>query len=224
MSCVTQSLQPRTIWQIGDTSSWTRPLGPSSRRCWIGRRFTGLRSTSCSPSLSLGLTDSLADWKRPIPLRDGHVLAGFTCGKDALDEWLVRRAAASQVSGAARTYVVEADSRVVGYFSLATASVVHADLPGRAKRNMPNPVPAVLLTRFATDIRYQGKGLGAAMLRSALEQVKRAADVVGVVCLLVHAKDEDAKSFYFRYGFEPSPTDALHLILLLKDVSPTLTC
>lgn len=165
----------------------------------------------------------MADWKRPVPLGDGHVLAGFTCGEEALDEWLVRRAAASQVSGAARTYVVEADNRVVGYFSLATASFAHADLAGRAKRNMPNPVPAVLLTRFATDIGYQGKGLGKAMLRSALEQVKRAADAVGVACVLVHAKDEDAKRFYLRYGFEPSPTDPLHLVLLLKDVPPTLT-
>lgn len=165
----------------------------------------------------------MADWKRPVPLSDGHVLVGFTCGKEALDEWLVRRAAASQVSGAARTYVVEADNRVVGYFSLATASVAHADLAGRAKRNMPNPVPAVLLTRFATDISYQGQGLGQAMLRSALEQVKRAADAVGVACLLVHAKDEDAKSFYLRHGFEPSPTDPLHLILLLKDIPSSLT-
>ncbi len=165
----------------------------------------------------------MADWKRPVPLSAGHVLAGFTCGKEALDEWLVRRAAASQASGAARTYVVETGSRVVGYFSLATASVAHSDLAGRAKRDMPNPVPAVLLTRFATDISYQGKGLGAAMLRSVVEQVRRAADAIGVACLLVHAKDEDAKSFYLRYGFEPSPTDPLHLILLLKDVPSSLT-
>jgi len=163
------------------------------------------------------------DWNRPAPLRVDHQVAGFTCGKEALDEWLVRRAAVSQLSGAARTYVVEADQRVVGYFSLATASVAHADLTGRAKRNMPNPVPAVLLTRFATDINHQGQGLGKAMLRSVLEQVKRAADAVGVVCILVHAKDEDAKSFYLRYGFEPSPTDPLHLILLLKDIPSSLT-
>lgn len=135
----------------------------------------------------------------------------------------MRRAAASQVSGAARTCVVEADNRVVGYFSLATASIAHADLAGRAKRNMANPVPAVLLTRFATDIDYQGKDLGKAMLRSALEQVKRAADAVGVACLLVHAKDEDAKSFYLRFGFEASPTDSLHLILPLKDIPASLT-
>ncbi len=151
------------------------------------------------------------------------MVAGFTCGKEALDEWLARRAAASQVSGAARTYVVEADNRVVGYFSLATASVAHADLAGRASRNMPNPVPAVLLTRFAADVSYQGQGLGKAMLRSALEQVKRAAEAVGVACLLVHAKDEEAKSFYLRYGFQPSPTDPLHLILLLKDVPSSLS-
>ena len=151
------------------------------------------------------------------------MLDGFTCGKEALDEWLVRRASASQVSGAARTYVVEADNRVVGYFSLATASVAHADLTGQAKRNMPNPVPAVLLTRFATDINYQGMGFGKAMLRSALEQVKRAADAVGVTCLLVHANDDDAKSSCLRYGFEPSPTDPLHLIFLLKDVPSSLT-
>jgi len=76
----------------------------------------------------------------------------------------------------------------------------------------------VLLTRFATELSYQGQGLGQAMLRSAAEAVKRAADTVGVACFLVHAKDEEAKSFYLRFGFEPSPTDALHLILLLKDI------
>lgn len=151
------------------------------------------------------------------------MLAGFSCGKEALDAWLLKRASTSQVSGAARTYVVEAEGRVVGYFSLATASVARTHLTGRAKRNIPDPVPAVLLTRFATDVKYQGKGLGKAMLRSAIEKVKRAAEVVGVACLLVHAKDEDAKNFYLRYGLEPSPTDPLHLILLLKDVPSSLT-
>jgi GNAT superfamily N-acetyltransferase len=150
------------------------------------------------------------------------VLAGFSCGRDALDEWLLKRAPASQVSGAARTYVVEAEDRVVGYFSLATASVAHTHLTGRARRNMPDPVPAVLLARFATDVKYQGKGLGKAMLRSAVEQVKRAAEAVGVACLLVHAKDDGARDFYVRYGSEPSPTDPLHLVLLLEDVPSSL--
>lgn len=133
-------------------------------------------------------------WKGTVPLDGSHVLAGFTSGKGALDEWLARRAAASQeVSRAARTYVVEPDNCVVGYFSLATVSLAYADLTGRAKRNMANPVPAVLLTRFATDLSCQGQGLGQAMLRSAAEAVKRAADTVGVACFLVHAKDEESQ-------------------------------
>jgi GNAT superfamily N-acetyltransferase len=160
----------------------------------------------------------LPGWHRPVPLDEEHVLDGFSCGKEVLDDWLLKRAGPNQVSGATRTFVVEADGRVVGYYALASGSVTRAELTGRARRNMPDPVPVVILARFAIDAEHQGQGLGAALLRDALARTKQASASVGIACLIVHAKDDDARNFYLHYEFEPSPTDDLHLILLLKDV------
>ncbi|MDA8314163.1 MAG: GNAT family N-acetyltransferase [Actinomycetota bacterium] len=159
-------------------------------------------------------------WHRPTPLTSAHVLSGFSCGKPELDEWLVKRALANHASGATRTHVVEADGRVVGYFSLASAAIAHQDVKGPARRNMPDPIPAVLLARFAVDQKHQGEGLGLAMLAAAIETARQAAERVGIACMLVHAKDEDARHFYLRHDFELSPTDPMHLILVFKDLPP----
>lgn len=157
-------------------------------------------------------------WHRPVPLGPDHVFAGFSCEKGALDDWLVRHAATNQLSGASRTYVVEAEGRVVGFYALASGAVTRAELPGQARRNMPDPVPAIILARFAIDVKYQGQGLGKALLRDALARTKQAATSVGVACLIVHAKDEEARDFYLHYELEPSPTDELHLVVLLRDI------
>lgn len=157
-------------------------------------------------------------WSRPEPLGADHVVEGFSCGKESLDEWLAQRAKANQITGATRTYVTVSDGRVVGFYSLSSGSIAGGDATGRARRNRPDPIPAVLLARFAVDSKHQGAGLGKALLRSALEQAQRAAEALGIACILVHAKDEDAKSFYLHFGFEPSPTDEMHLLLLLKDL------
>ena len=85
---------------------------------------------------------------------------------------------------------------------------------------MPNPIPAVLLARFAIDRKHQGQGLGSAMLAAAIETTREAAERIGIACMIVHAKDEDARNFYLRYQFDPSPTDPMHLILPFKDLPP----
>lgn len=102
-------------------------------------------------------------WHRPTPLTSRHVLTGFAYGKPELDEWLLNRALANQMSGATKTHLVEADGRIVGYFALSSIGVAHRNVKGKAKRKMPDPIPAVLLARFAVDQKYQGLGLGAAI-------------------------------------------------------------
>ncbi|HEX3981422.1 MAG TPA: GNAT family N-acetyltransferase [Acidimicrobiales bacterium] len=157
-------------------------------------------------------------WQRPEPLTANHVLTGFSCGKPELDAWLTRRAVGNQASGATKTHVVVDDGRVIGFYALATGAVAHSDVGGRSRRNMPEPIPTVILARMALDEKYRSNGLGPALLQAAIETTMAAAQTIGIACLLVHAKDEDARDFYLHFDFEPSPTDPLHLILKLADV------
>jgi GNAT superfamily N-acetyltransferase len=156
-------------------------------------------------------------WHRPEPLQPDHVVSGFTCGKPELDEWLQKRALANQVSGGTKTHVVVEEGRVIGYYALANGAVGHSDVRGRNRRNMPDPIPAVILVRMAVDEKHRGIGLGSALLQSAIETTIAAAQTIGIACLIVHAKDEDARNFYQQFDFEPSLTDPLHLILRLVD-------
>ena len=148
---------------------------------------------------------------------DDH-LEDFDSGEPELDQWLVRQAQRNQASGGSRTYVTTRDGRVVGYYNLATGSVGHADVTGRVRRNQPNPVPVILLGRLAVDLKEQGRGLGAHLLRDAIIRAVEAANIVGVRALLVHALHEQARQFYVNFDFETSPTDPLRLFLLIKDV------
>ena len=111
---------------------------------------------------------------------------------------------------------------MVGYYALAATSIQRADLTFRAAHGMPQPVPAVLLGRLAVSQREQGQGLGRYLVRDAIIRTLHAAAIVGVRVLLVHAASEDVRRFYGRFDFEPSPTDALHLMLLLKDARATM--
>jgi GNAT superfamily N-acetyltransferase len=111
---------------------------------------------------------------------------------------------------------------VLGYYTLSAVAVEHADLPGRVRRNAPNPVPAVLMGRLAVDEEAQGSGLGRFLVRDAILSTLAAADRIGVRILLVHALHERAAGFYEQLGFKPSPTDPLHLYLLLADARKSL--
>lgn len=112
------------------------------------------------------------------------------------------------------------DGRDVGYYALASASVDRVGTPGWVRRNIPDPVPVILLSRLAIDRIEQGKGLGAALLRDAITRAVAAAEIIGVRALLVHTLHEQARDFYANFVFEPSPTDPLHLLLLKKDARP----
>lgn len=132
-----------------------------------------------------------------------------------------RFALPNQAAVAARTFVVclEATRTVAGYYALAAGSVEHADAPRRASQGLAHhPIPVIVLVRLAVDQRHAGQGLGSALLKDALIRADNAADEIGVRGVLVHAKDDDARRFYERYDFEPSPADPFQLLLLMKDI------
>jgi GNAT superfamily N-acetyltransferase len=161
-------------------------------------------------------------YRRPEPLARHHELEGFACGEPALDEWLKKYARAAQASESARVFVTtEVDvAAVVGYYALAAAQVEPADATQRARKGLASrrPVPAILLARLAVDRRHQGIGVGRSILQDVLLRCVEAADAIGVRVLLVHAKHAYARDWYLQHGFEESPTDELHLMMLMKDV------
>ena len=154
----------------------------------------------------------------PAPIGTHHQIGDFSSGIVSLDEWLKRRALANQATGASRTYVVCEGDRAVGYFALAAGSVDVASAPGRFRRNMPDPIPVVVLARLAVDRALQGQGLGRAMVRDAAKRVVHAADTIGIRGIIVHAISDDAKAFYLALGFEPSPIEPMTLMVTLADI------
>lgn len=152
-------------------------------------------------------------------LTESDAVGEFSCGTDSPDEYLHRRALANHVSGGARCFVTtsEQPERVVGYYALAMTSVQREDVARKVKRDMPQPIPAMLLGRLAVDSKHRGQGLGQSLLRDAILRTIRVAEEVGVRVLLTHAHDDIAASFYGHFDFEPSPTNDLHMMLLLKD-------
>jgi len=155
----------------------------------------------------------------PELLTGGHILSGFDCGKPALNEWLFHRALANQTTGTSRTWVaVELGSaNVVAFYASATASIVRSSAPKRMRRNQPEVIPAILLGRMGVDVEHKGHGLGAALLKHFMLKSFEVAQSVGVRVLLVHAKDDEAKSFYMHYGFSESSLDPLTLVMLLAE-------
>jgi GNAT superfamily N-acetyltransferase len=158
----------------------------------------------------------------PETLRAHHDLASFDSGSPVLDDWLRRRALRNQESGASRTYVVCAGERVVGYYALAVGAVAQAEATGRTRRNMPDPVPVMVLGRLAIDVVFQNRGLGRGLLRDAILRTRQAADIAGIRAILVHAISEDARRFYQRCGFQPSPVDPMTLMITLPEAERAL--
>ncbi len=155
----------------------------------------------------------------PVPLAASHVLGPFACGEASLDEWLKRRALANQLSGASRTFVVaDQDSRVYGYYAMAAGAVAHQEATSGVRRNMPDPVPVMVLARLAVDHQAQGLQLGAALLQDAVARAVHVSQNAGVRALLVHALNERAKAFYEHHGFQQSPLHPMTLMLRLGSV------
>jgi len=158
-------------------------------------------------------------YTEPEPLRGKHDLGEFDCGEPSLTTWIHRYARHAEAVRSAKVYVTTDGSTVVGYYALAVGQVEPARATGRLLKGQPSgqPVPVVILARLAVDRDHQGRGIGASLLQDALLRCVHAAQAVGIRALVVHAHAE-ARSFYEAFGFEPSPTDPLHLVLLMKDM------
>lgn len=155
----------------------------------------------------------------PQPLAGVHLLGDFECGEPALDEWLKRRAMHNQLTGASRTFVVvDAEQRVRGYYAMAAGAVAQQLATSSVRRNMPEPIPVMVLGRLAVDRRVQGMKLGAALLRDAVNRAITVSRNTGVRALLVHALHERARQFYQHYGFQESPQHPMTLMLRLNTV------
>ncbi len=154
----------------------------------------------------------------PALLTSEHVLTGFDCGKPALNDWLVRRALRNQSASTSRTWVItEVETgQVVAFYASSTASILRSSTPKTFGRNQPEELPAILLGRMAVDTKYQGHGLGAALLKHFMLKAHEVAETVGVRLVLVHAKDEVARNYYEQYGFVESPIDPMTLMMLLR--------
>jgi GNAT superfamily N-acetyltransferase len=148
-----------------------------------------------------------------------HALDAFDCGQAALNRFLLRFALSSQLANASQTYVAAADDEVIGFYTLVVGEVAFEDASSRLTKGLArHPVPIMLLARMGVSVRWQGKGIGAGLLKDAMLRTLQAADLAGIRALVVHAKDDAASAFYRHFDFEPSPTDPLHMFVLVKDL------
>ncbi|MCH9689783.1 MAG: GNAT family N-acetyltransferase, partial [Gammaproteobacteria bacterium] len=139
-----------------------------------------------------------------------------------LDHWLKQCAIKNETEGASRTFVVHDNQRVVGYYALATGSVAAHEAPGKIKRNMPNPIPVMVLGRLAVDLAWQKHGIGKGLLKDAVLRTIKVSHSAGIRALLIHAISEPAKHFYKRYGFIESPIDPMTLMMTMRDIKKYL--
>ena len=157
--------------------------------------------------------------RRIEKLRRDHAIEGFDCGREELNRYLLRYAWQNQQAGASQTYVGVVGDAIAGFYTLAVGQVMREEAPERLSKGLAkHPIPIMLLARLAVDRRWQGQDVGKALLRDAIERTLQAADIAGIRAFAVHAKNEEAKRFYEHFDFVVSPTDPMHLFVLLKDV------
>ena len=148
-----------------------------------------------------------------------HAIAGFDCGEEPLNRFLERYALTNQQANASQTYLGLADETVIGFYTLVVSEVSYEGAPGRLTKGLArHPVPIMLLARLAS-VNWQGKAIGPGLLKDAMLRTLQAADIAGIRALAVHAKHEKARSFYEHFDVVPSPTDSLHLFMLIKDLA-----
>jgi GNAT superfamily N-acetyltransferase len=157
----------------------------------------------------------------PEPINLNHNFGDFNSGYSELDDWLKNRALKNE-GEASRTYVVTIGQKVIGYYCLATASIIHSEAPGKIKRNMPDPIPLVVIGRLAVDSNWQKQGIGKALLRDAVLRVLQAAEILGIRAILVHAISEKAQEFYENHGFISSPINPMILMITLANANSAL--
>ncbi|ACQ82149.1 GCN5-related protein N-acetyltransferase [Beutenbergia cavernae DSM 12333] len=155
----------------------------------------------------------------PEPLADHHRVDEFTCGVSSLDDWLKRRALSNATSGASQTFVVaDPSDAVVAYYSLSTGSIMRGDLPRGRRHGTPQPVPVLLIGRFAVDVAHHGAGIGRSLLQDALQRCLRLTSQIGFMFVLVHPVNDAADGFWRKYGFVDAPTEQPMLLLPLDQL------
>lgn len=154
----------------------------------------------------------------PTLLTEDHRIEFFGSGEDVFGHWLKRRALGNVINRATRVYVTcpTGSMDVVGYYGLSTGQLRHRNAIGRMKRNMPDPIPAVLLGRLAVHRSWQGRGIGADLLAHAVEKSTQVSEITGARLLVVHALHDAARAFYEHHGFTPLPGEADTLAFDLK--------
>lgn len=157
--------------------------------------------------------------RRIEKLQRQHRVEEFVCGKEPLDRFLIRFALQSQLANSAQTYVALSGSEIIGYHTLTYGDLAYEDSPERLRKGVArHPVPLMILARLAVSRTWSGKGIAAGLLKDALTRTLAAADIAGLRAFAVHAKDGEARTFYEHFGFVASPSDPMHLFILLKDV------
>ena len=169
----------------------------------------------------MGAVKNLAELAAPASLSDAHQFDAFRCSEPDLELWLKQRARKNQLEGASRTFVVCAGHEVVGYYCLAAGAVIHERAPGSIRRNMPDPIPVVILGRLAVHVDWQGQGIGSGLLKNAIVRTMRLAEDMGIRALLAHALHDKAKQFYLHHGFIESPIEALTVMLNIAKLTKT---
>ena len=160
----------------------------------------------------------MVHWLSPSPICHDHEFEQFDSGEPSLDEWLKKRALKNQSSGASRCFVVcqKNDKRVIGYYSLSAGAINHEVAPKSMRRNMPDPLPVLLLGRLAIDKNYHHQGLGSALLRDAMIRAVHVASDAGVFAVLLHTLSESAKRFYLSRGVVESPVQSMTLMMTIE--------
>jgi GNAT superfamily N-acetyltransferase len=172
--------------------------------------------------MGLNVTPENQKLQPPQPISSEHDLADFDCDNVELNDWLKRRALKNENSGASRTYVVTVGQKVIAYYCLATGGVSNTDAPNRVKRNMPDPIPIIIIGRLAVSSNWQGQGIGRGLVRDAVLRTLQAAQIAGIRAILVHAISEEARKFYQRCGFISSPVAPMTLLITIADAKAAL--
>lgn len=154
----------------------------------------------------------------PAPLTAAHRFDGFRCAETELESWLKQRALKNQIDGASRTFVACIDGEVVGYYAVAAGNVLQAQMPGSIRRNMPEPIPIVVLGRLAVHSDWGRRGIGAGLLKDAALRTMRLSEKMGIRALPCHAINDDAKRFYLHHGFIESPIEPITVMLNIGEL------
>ena len=157
-------------------------------------------------------------YSSPQRISGEHIVENFDCGETSLNDWLKKRALKNDLGDASRTYVVCCDDKVVAYYSLHLGCIQHSEAVRKIKRNMPDPIPAIVLGRLAVDASHQGKGLARALIKDMFLRAIQISDLAGTKAVLVKVLNDKVTAFYQSFGFVQSKTDPLLLMKAISEV------